>query len=167
MDSPSNSKLEQIHNSILCQDEFKNAIHSEHTGAWNHGLVKGVLTYRVDFNFIQDIYGVRRSLASFDRKRFNVLSYRTLIVLVEGFPIQISDNEMQFVPFWLIAITVIFLGSFVVLTIIVVQRSRHMAKNSGTVSRHADHARDYVSHSSFISMPYVIHLTFSNAYDGS
>jgi len=115
-----------------------------------HGLVKGVLTYRVDFNVIQDIYGVRRSLASFDRKSFNVLSYRNLTVLVEGFPIQISDNEMQFIPFWLIAMTVITLGSFVILAIIVVQRSRHMAENSGTLCRHADYIRDYVSPSSFI-----------------
>ena len=93
------------------------------------GLVKGLFIYRIDFNFIQDIYGVRRSLANFDRKSFNVLSYRNLTVLVEGFPIQISDNEIQFVPFWLIALTATSLGLFVILAIITVRRRRHMPRN--------------------------------------
>ena len=93
------------------------------------GLVKGLFIYRVDFNFIQAIYGVRWSLANFDRKSFNVLSYRNLTVLVEGFPIQISDNEIQFVPFWLIALTATSLGLFVILAIITVRRRRHMPRN--------------------------------------
>jgi len=99
-----------------------------------HGLVKGVLIYSINFNFIQDIYGVRQDLTSFDRKSFNVLSYRNLTILVEGFPIQISDNEMQFVPFWLVAVTAISLGSFVILAIIVLRRSRRMAKNTNSLS---------------------------------
>jgi len=128
-----------------------------------HGLVKGVLIYSINFNFIQDIYGVRRSLASFDRKSFNVLSYRNLTVLVEGFPIQISDNEMQFVPFWLVAVTAISLGSFIILAMIVLRRSRHVAGNSGAVRYHADYIRDYVSLLLTFSMVCVIHLTFSNS----
>jgi len=115
-----------------------------------HGLVKGVLIYTINFNFIQDIYGVRRSLASFDRKSFNVLSYLNLTILVEGFPIRISDNEMQFVPFWVIAVTAISLGSFVILAMIVLQRSRRMAENRRKVCHHADYTRDHVSLSSFI-----------------
>jgi len=115
-----------------------------------HGLVKGALIYSINFNFIQDTYGVTRSLASFDRKSFNVLNYRNLTILVEGFPIQISDNEMQFVPFWLIAATAISLGLFVILAMIALRRSRHVAGNSGNVCYRANYTRDYVSLSSFI-----------------
>jgi len=115
-----------------------------------HGLVKGVLIYSIDFNFIQDIYGVRQSLTSFDRKSFNALSHRNLTILVEGFPIQISDNEMQFVPFWLVAVTAISLGSFVILAVIVLRRSRRVAENTETVCHHTDYARDHVSLSSLV-----------------
>ncbi len=115
-----------------------------------HGLVKGVLIYSIDFNFIQEIYGVRHSLTSFDRKSFNVLSYRNLTIQVEGFPIQISDNEMQFVPFWLVAVTAISLGSLVILAIIVLRRYRRVAENTEAVYHHTDHARDLVSLSSLI-----------------
>jgi len=115
-----------------------------------YGLVKGVFIYRIDFNFIRDIYGIKQSLASFDRKSLNVLSHRNFTVLVEGFPIQISDNEMQFVPFWLIAMTAISLGLFVSLAIIVLRRSRHVAGNTGTVCYHADYTREHASLSSFI-----------------
>jgi len=114
-----------------------------------HGLVKGFLIYRIDFNFIRDIYGVRQSLAFFDRKSFNVLSHRNFTVLVEGFPIQISDNEMQFIPFWLIAMIVVSLGLFVILATIVVRRSRYVAGSSGSVCHRSDRTLEHVS-SSFI-----------------